>query len=143
MVGATTTLYVSFKTFEESILKGFYNATTSKIVFLIKLTGDQELYTNFKDVNEKLEDRIGKLEASLKIIKIHILQQASNLLQGMLRACYDIGGGVGICIFGGGVGGLGVGIGGTGGGLCGISGGIGCGVGGPSVAIGESSVGRY
>ncbi|KAF3629522.1 hypothetical protein FXO38_27625 [Capsicum annuum] len=57
------------------------------VVFLINLTRDKELFTNFKDGNNQLEYRISKLEASLKIIGIHILQQASDLLQGMLKAC--------------------------------------------------------
>ncbi|KAF3667371.1 hypothetical protein FXO37_10054 [Capsicum annuum] len=76
------------KDFEEGVLKGFYNATTLKVVFLIEITRDQELYTKFKDGNDKLEDQIGKLEASLKIIEIRILQQASDLLQGMLKKKY-------------------------------------------------------
>jgi len=50
-------------------------------VFLIDLTKDQELYANFKDDNDKLEDQIGKLEVSLKIIGIHILQQAYDPLK--------------------------------------------------------------
>ncbi|PHU12815.1 Alpha-dioxygenase 1 [Capsicum chinense] len=57
------------------------------VVFLIDLTRDEELFTNFKDGNNQLEYRFSKLEASLKIIEIHILQQASDLLQGMLKAC--------------------------------------------------------
>ncbi|KAF3620422.1 putative glutathione S-transferase [Capsicum annuum] len=45
-----------------------------------ELTRDEELLTNFEDGNDQLEYRINKLEASLKIIGIHILQQASDLL---------------------------------------------------------------
>ena len=68
------TLHVSFKASKESVLKSFYNATTSKEkVFLIELTKDYELYNNFKDGNDKLGYQIGKLETSLKIIGIHIL----------------------------------------------------------------------
>ncbi|KAF3639641.1 putative glycerol-3-phosphate 2-O-acyltransferase 6-like [Capsicum annuum] len=63
------------------------NQTTEKVVFLIELTRDEELLTNFEDGNDQLEYKISKLEASLKIIGIHILQQASDLLQGMLKAC--------------------------------------------------------
>ena len=82
------TLHVSFKAFEESVLKTFFNAINLKEkIFLIELTRDQELYTNFKDDNGQLECRISKLEASLKIIGIHILQQPSDLFQKMLKAC--------------------------------------------------------
>ncbi|PHU17392.1 hypothetical protein BC332_13087 [Capsicum chinense] len=56
------------------------------VVFLIELTRDQKLYTNFEDGNDQLEYRINKLEASLKMIKIHKLEQASDLLQKMLKA---------------------------------------------------------
>ncbi len=56
-------------------------------MFLIELTRDEELLTNFEDGNDQLEYRINKLEASLKIIWIHILQQASDLLQEMLKVC--------------------------------------------------------
>ncbi|PHU07018.1 putative glutathione S-transferase [Capsicum chinense] len=52
-----------------------------------ELTRDEEILTNFEEGNNQLEYRINKLEASLKIIEIHILQQASDLLQGMLKAC--------------------------------------------------------
>ncbi|PHT43402.1 hypothetical protein CQW23_17427 [Capsicum baccatum] len=110
------------------LLKAFYNAKTPKKVFFIdELTKYQELYNNLKDGNDKLEERISKLEASLKIIKIHMLQQAFDLFQGI----GVLGGGVGglyggISGIGGGGGGLGVlgmgigGIGGIGGGLGGL-----------------------
>ncbi len=58
-----------------------------KVVFLLELTRDEELVTNFEDGNDQLEYKIKNLEASLKIIRIHILQQASDLLQGMLKTC--------------------------------------------------------
>ncbi|KAF3654811.1 hypothetical protein FXO38_14961 [Capsicum annuum] len=53
----------------------------------------------------------------------------------LLDSICGVVGGIGIYVFGGGVGGLGIGIGGIGGGLCGIGGGIVCCGGGPSVAI--------
>ncbi|PHT86208.1 hypothetical protein T459_08314 [Capsicum annuum] len=72
----------------------------------------------------------GALEKTL--VFLNVLLTTLVLLDGI---CGIVGGyvvGVGICIFGGGVGGLVVGINGIGGGL----GGIGCGVGSPFVAIG-------
>ncbi|PHT66044.1 hypothetical protein T459_30469 [Capsicum annuum] len=110
------------------------------VVFLIDLTRDEELFTKFEEENDQLEYRINKLEASLKIIGIHILQQASDLLQMVFVVLLVV---LVFMFFDDGVGGLGVGIGGIGGGLGGISRGIGCGGSGPSVVTGGRSVGRY
>ena len=65
--------------------EGLLECTTLKVVFLIELTRDEELLTNFEDGNDQLEYRINKVEARLKIIGIHILQQTFDLLQGMLK----------------------------------------------------------
>ncbi|PHT68666.1 hypothetical protein T459_28153 [Capsicum annuum] len=98
------------------IVKGLQKA--SKKVFLVdELTKYEELYTNLKDDNYKLEDRIGKQEY------------------------WCIGGSVADL---GGIGGLGGGIGDGVGCLGVIGSGLGSGVGGiddPSIAIGEISVG--
>ncbi|KAM3217714.1 putative protein isoform X1 [Capsicum annuum] len=47
----------------------YYKKAAKKVVLVDELIRDQELYTNLKDGNEKLEYQISKLEATLKVVK--------------------------------------------------------------------------
>ncbi|TMW85591.1 hypothetical protein EJD97_022879 [Solanum chilense] len=47
----------------------YYKKVAQKVLLIDELTKDQELYTNLKDGNNKLDNKISKLEASLKAAK--------------------------------------------------------------------------
>ncbi|KAF3618493.1 hypothetical protein FXO38_33397 [Capsicum annuum] len=104
------------------IVKGLQKA--SKKVFLVdELTKYEELYTNLKDDNYKLEDRIGKQEVchNVSLTVVVFLDGVCGVVGGV--GIDSISGFIGgLSCIGGGIGGFGIGIGGIGGGAGGLVG---------------------